>query len=53
MFSIFCHKGKANQNYTESPPHPGQIGNHQENKQQQMLVRIQGQRNPSTLLEEM
>jgi hypothetical protein len=38
MFNILTHKGNANQNYTEIHSHPSQIGNHQENKQQQMLV---------------
>jgi hypothetical protein len=36
------HKGNANQNDTEIPSHPSQNGYHQENKKQQMLVRIWG-----------
>jgi hypothetical protein len=45
MFNILKHKRHANQNYTKIPFHPVQNGNHQENKQQ-MLVRMQGKRNP-------
>jgi hypothetical protein len=30
----------ANQNYTVIPSHPTQNGNHQENKQQEVLVRM-------------
>jgi hypothetical protein len=40
MFSILGHKGNANQNYTEILTHPIQNGNHQENKQQKMLVKM-------------
>jgi hypothetical protein len=42
MFNILSHKGNANQNYTEILFHPNQNGNHQENKQQQVLVRMWG-----------
>jgi hypothetical protein len=37
-----------NQNYTKIPSHPSQIGHDQENIQ--VLVRMQGKRNPHTLL---
>jgi hypothetical protein len=40
MFNILSYRGKANQNYIEIPSHPNQNGYHQENKQQQMLVRM-------------
>jgi hypothetical protein len=42
MFDILSHKGHVNQNSTEIPPHPSQHGCHQENKQPQMLERMQG-----------
>jgi hypothetical protein len=29
MLNILVHKGNANQNYTEIPPHPSQNGYHQ------------------------
>jgi hypothetical protein len=38
---ILSHEENANQNDIEIPSHPSQNGNHQENKQQQMLVRIE------------
>jgi hypothetical protein len=41
MFNIFSHKRNTNQNYTEIPSCSCQNGNHQENKQNQMLVRMQ------------
>jgi hypothetical protein len=41
MFNILSHWGNANQNHTEIPFHPIPNGYHQENKQQQMLVRMQ------------
>jgi hypothetical protein len=47
MFNIPSHKGNANPNYTKIPPHSSKIGNHQENKQQQMLVRTWGEGQPS------
>jgi hypothetical protein len=50
MFNILIHKGNANQKHTRIPIYPTQIGHHQENKQQQMLVRMQGKGNPHTLL---
>jgi hypothetical protein len=49
MFNIFIHKGNANQNSTEIPFYPSQHGYHQENKQQQILVRMQGRGNPYSL----
>jgi hypothetical protein len=45
MFIIFGHQGDANQNYIKIPSHPSQSGYHQENKQEQMLVRMQGKKN--------
>jgi hypothetical protein len=42
MFIILSHQGHADQNYTEIPLHYSQNGYHQENKEQQMLVRMQG-----------
>jgi hypothetical protein len=39
---ILIHRGNANQHYTKIPSYPSQISNHQENKQQQMLVRTLG-----------
>jgi hypothetical protein len=42
MFNILSRKGNTNPNNTNFPSHPSQIGDHQENKQQQMLVRTQG-----------
>jgi hypothetical protein len=42
MVSILNHRGNANKNHTKVPFHPNQNGHHQENKQQQMLVRMQG-----------
>jgi hypothetical protein len=32
MFNVPSHKGNANQNDIETPSHPGQNGNHEENK---------------------
>jgi hypothetical protein len=49
MLTILCHKGNANQNDTEIPRHSIQNGYHQEHKQQ-VLVRMWGKRNTSTLL---
>jgi hypothetical protein len=40
MLNIPGHEGNANQNYTEIPSHPSQIGCRQENKQQQVLARM-------------
>jgi hypothetical protein len=42
MFNILGNKGNANQNDIEIPSQPIQNGCHQEYKQQQMLVRMQG-----------
>jgi hypothetical protein len=36
MFTVLTHKGNEDQNYTKIRSHSCQIGNHQENKQQQM-----------------
>jgi hypothetical protein len=41
MFTTFSHKGNTNQNHTEIP---SQNGNHHKNKQQQILVSIQGEK---------
>jgi hypothetical protein len=40
----------VNQNYIEIPSHPNWNCYHQENKQQQMLARMQGEKNTYTLL---
>jgi hypothetical protein len=40
MFNVLTHKENANQNCTEIPSHSSQNGNHQENKWQQVLVRM-------------
>jgi hypothetical protein len=45
MLTIPGHKGNANQNYTNIPPHPFKIGYHQEHYQQQMLAKMPGKRN--------
>jgi hypothetical protein len=45
MFTIISNKRNTKQNYIEISSHPSQNGNHQENKQQKMLVMMQGQRN--------
>jgi hypothetical protein len=50
MFNIFSYQGNANASHTKIPLHPDQNGYHQENKQQQMLVRMQGKSNSYTLL---
>jgi UDP-N-acetyl-D-mannosaminuronic acid transferase (WecB/TagA/CpsF family) len=51
MFNILSYKGNANQNYTEISFLLSQNGNHQEKKKQQkVLERIQGRRNPDILL---
>jgi hypothetical protein len=39
-----------NQNHIKIPPHSSQNGYHQKHKQQQMLVRMQGKKNPYTML---
>jgi hypothetical protein len=53
MFNIFNHKENRNQSNIEISAHLMQNGYHQENKQQQMLVRIWKKRNTYTLLAEM
>jgi hypothetical protein len=50
MLTIHGHKGNANQNNTKIPPHSCYNGYQQEQHQQQMLVRLQGKRNPHTLM---
>jgi hypothetical protein len=44
MLNILDHKGNANQNNIEIPPHPSQNGYHQKHKQQQMLQGCMGKR---------
>jgi hypothetical protein len=53
MLNSLSHKGHANQNDSMIPSHHGQNGCHQENKQQQIVARMQGRRNSRTLLVEM
>jgi hypothetical protein len=48
--NLYQMNRNANQNYNESPSCPSQNCNYQENKQQQMLERMQGKRDPHTLL---
>jgi hypothetical protein len=50
VFDFPVYKRNTNQNYTKISSHPSQNGHLQEQKQQQMLVGIQSDRNPSTLL---
>jgi hypothetical protein len=45
-----CSISLSTKNYIEVPLHPGQNGYYQENKQEQILVEIWGERNPCTLL---
>jgi hypothetical protein len=52
MLNILSHKGNRNQNGIETSSYPSQNGCHQEDKQQ-MLVKMQGRRNPYILLLEM
>jgi hypothetical protein len=40
VFNILSHKRKTNHSETTVQSHPSQNGYHQENKQQQMLVRM-------------
>jgi hypothetical protein len=49
MFDILTHKGNY-ENNTEILPHSSLDGNQQENKQQQMLVRMPEEKNSYTLL---
>jgi hypothetical protein len=42
IFNLFSHQEKANQNYTEIASHPSQNGDHQENEQEHILVRMEG-----------
>jgi chorismate mutase len=48
-----CHKGNANQNHIKIPPYSCQNGYYEENKQQQMLARMWGKRNPHNVGEEL
>jgi hypothetical protein len=50
MFNNLNHKGNANQDSIEIPSYFSQNDCLQENKQEQMLVRILRKRNPYTLL---
>jgi hypothetical protein len=47
MFKNLSHKGNVNQNYIEIPSHPSQHKNNEENKEQQMLVRVGGRKRAS------
>jgi hypothetical protein len=49
MFNILNHKGNTHQNTVENPSHPSQHDYHQENRQQQMLVRMQRRKGPYIL----
>jgi hypothetical protein len=49
MFDSLTHKGNY-ENNTEILPHSSLDGNQQENKQQQMLVRMPEEKNSYTLL---
>jgi hypothetical protein len=42
MLNLHNHKRNANQNYTEIPFHPSQNDYHEENNEQQSLVRMWG-----------
>jgi hypothetical protein len=46
MFNMPGHKGNANQNHIKIPPHSCYNDYHQEHKQQQILARLWGKRNP-------
>jgi hypothetical protein len=46
ILSIPVHKGNANQNRTEISPHSCWNGYHQEYKQEQMLARMWGKKEP-------
>jgi hypothetical protein len=46
MLNISDHKGNANQNHIKIPPHSCENGYYQEHKQQQMLVRMWGKKEP-------
>jgi hypothetical protein len=47
MFNILNYKRNENlKNNTETPSHPSQNGNHQENKQQQILAKMRGEKEP-------
>jgi hypothetical protein len=50
MLTIPGHKGNANQNHITFLPHSCLNSYHQEHHHQQMLVSMQGKRNPHTLL---
>jgi hypothetical protein len=50
MLKILRQKGNANQKYIEIPSYLSQNSNHQENKKQQIMVRIQEKSNLYTLL---
>jgi UDP-N-acetyl-D-mannosaminuronic acid transferase (WecB/TagA/CpsF family) len=50
MLNLPSHNGKANQNYFKILLHSCLNGYHQEQKQQQMLVKMWGKSNPHTLL---
>jgi hypothetical protein len=47
MLTIPAHKGNASQNHTKILPHSFKNSYHQEHHQQQMLERMQGEKEPS------
>jgi hypothetical protein len=49
MLNISGHKGNANKNHFKILPHSCENSYHEEHKQQQMLARMWGNRNPHTL----
>jgi hypothetical protein len=53
MFNNFSHKGNVNQNYIKIPSHLNKNDYDQENKQQQMMVRMQEKRKSNILLMKM
>jgi hypothetical protein len=47
MLTIPSHKGNANQNHTKIPFHSCKNNYHQKHKQQQMLARMWGEKEPT------
>jgi hypothetical protein len=50
MLTISGHKGNANQNHTEIPPHPYYNSHHQKHHQQYVLVRMWRKKSPNPML---
>jgi hypothetical protein len=50
MFNFLSHKINTNQNDTKIPSYPSQIAYHQESKQQMLVRKQEGKRNPYTLM---